>query len=121
MPKPYTGAWGSGHHFNMSLADVETGANLFRDADDERGKGWSKIAYGFVAGILRHAPALAAVATPTVNSYKRLAPRLGRRHGVVGADLGGVRRQQPVVHAAPAPATGPRSRTGASTPRPTPT
>lgn len=76
MPKPYTSAWGSGAHFNMSLTDVETGANLFRDADDERGRGWSKIAYGFVAGIMRHARAIAALATPTVNSYKRLAPRL---------------------------------------------
>jgi len=81
MPKPYTDAWGSGHHFNMSLEDAETGANLFRDADDARGQrsgglGWSKLAYSFVAGILRHARALAAVATPTVNSYKRLAPRL---------------------------------------------
>lgn len=76
MPKPYTDAWGSGHHFNLSLEDVESGQNLFRDADDARGRGWSKVAYGFVAGILRHARALAAVATPTVNSYKRLAPRL---------------------------------------------
>ena len=76
MPKPYTDAWGSGHHFNMSMEDVETGTNLFRDADDARGKGWSKTAYAFVAGILRHAAAIAAVATPTVNSYKRLAPRL---------------------------------------------
>jgi glutamine synthetase len=76
MPKPYTEAWGSGWHFNMSLVDAETGDNLFRDADDRRGRGWSKVAYGFVAGILRHAPALAAICTPTVNSYKRLAPRL---------------------------------------------
>ena len=76
MPKPYTSAWGSGAHFNMSLTDSETGQNLFRDADDPRGRGWSKTAYGFVAGILRHAPALAAVCTPTVNSYKRLQPRL---------------------------------------------
>jgi glutamine synthetase len=81
MPKPYTDAWGSGHHFNMSLESAETGANLFRDADDVRGtepgiRGWSKVAYSFVAGILRHARAIAAVATPTVNSYKRLAPRL---------------------------------------------
>jgi len=76
MPKPYTTAWGSGHHFNMSLADVDSGANLFRDADDERGRGWSKLAYSFIAGIVRHAAAIAAVATPTVNSYKRLQPRL---------------------------------------------
>jgi glutamine synthetase len=76
MPKPYTEGWGSGAHFNMSLADLETGENLFRDADDAKGRGWSKTAYGFVAGILRHAPALAAICTPTVNSYKRLQPRL---------------------------------------------
>jgi glutamine synthetase len=76
MPKPYTSAWGSGHHFNMSLEDVGTGTNLFRDADDARRRGWSKIAYSFVAGIIRHARAIAALATPTVNSYKRLVPRL---------------------------------------------
>jgi glutamine synthetase len=76
MPKPYTSAWGSGHHFNMSLESSDTGANLFRDADDARGKGWSKTAYAFVAGIIRHARAIAALATPTVNSYKRLAPAL---------------------------------------------
>jgi glutamine synthetase len=76
MPKPYSSAWGSGHHFNMSLADIETGTNLFRDADDARGRGWSKAAYAFVAGVIRHAGAIAAVATPTVNSYKRLVPRL---------------------------------------------
>ena len=76
MPKPYTESWGSGAHFNMSLTDPESGQNLFRDVDDPRGRGWSKVAYGFVAGILRHAPALAAICTPTVNSYKRLRPRL---------------------------------------------
>jgi glutamine synthetase len=76
MPKPYTEAWGSGAHFNMSLVDVDNGDNVFRDADDRRGRGWSKTAYSFVAGILRHAPALASICTPTVNSYKRLQPRL---------------------------------------------
>jgi len=34
------------------------------------------MAYSFTAGILRHARSLAAVATPTVNSYKRLTSRL---------------------------------------------
>ena len=79
MPKPTTGGWGSGHHYNMSLEDLETGQNLFRAedaADDPSGQGWSRTAYSFVAGILRHARSLAALATPTVNSYKRLAPRL---------------------------------------------
>lgn len=76
MPKPYADAWGSGHHFNMSLTSTEDGQNLFRDPDDTRGKGWSKKAYGFTAGLMRHASAIAAVATPTVNSYKRMTARL---------------------------------------------
>lgn len=76
MPKPYSNSWGSGAHFNMSLADVNTKENIFRDEGDPRGKGWSKEAYSFVAGILRHTPALAAICAPTVNSYKRLTPRL---------------------------------------------
>jgi glutamine synthetase len=76
MPKPYTGSWGSGHHSNMSLADVHTGENLFREIGPDGSAGWSELAYSFVAGILKHARAIAAVATPTVNSYKRLTARL---------------------------------------------
>lgn len=76
MPKPYTESWGSGHHYNMSLEDIHTGENLMRDDGDVRGKGWSKVAYAFTAGIMKHAGALAAISTPTVNSYKRLNPRL---------------------------------------------
>jgi len=34
----------------------------------------SPLAYGFIAGQLRHAKALSAVVAPTVNSYKRLVP-----------------------------------------------
>ncbi|MFZ4895242.1 glutamine synthetase family protein [Plantibacter sp. Mn2098] len=76
MPKPYTEAWGSGHHYNMSLESTTTGENLMKDADDPRGLGWSRLSYAFSAGIMRHADALAAIVTPTVNSYKRLNPRL---------------------------------------------
>jgi glutamine synthetase len=36
---------------------------------------FSQLAYQFTAGLLRHAPALAAVTCPTVNSYKRLVSR----------------------------------------------
>ena len=103
MPKPYTEAWGSGAHFNMSLVDAGAGENLFRDSEDRRGRGWSKTAYGFVAGILRHAPALAAICTPTVNSYKRLQPRLSDGNGVVGSHVCDLRGQQPIVPAASAP------------------
>ena len=72
MPKPYANRTGTGAHFNMSLADVDSGENLFAAADDPRGNGVSKLAYHFIGGLLEHAPALTAVACPTVNSYKRL-------------------------------------------------
>ena len=72
MPKPYGDRTGNGGHFNMSLADVSTDANLFEAVDDQRGAGVSALAYEFVAGVLAHAPAICAVACPTVNSYKRL-------------------------------------------------
>ncbi len=118
MPKPYTDGWGSGAHFNMSLVD-DAGENLFRDADDARGRGWSKKAYGFVAGILRHAPALAAICTPTVNSYKRLQPRLA--DGTVSWARPGPRTATTTAPACSGfPATGRPSRTGAWTPRPIP-
>ncbi|WP_072394783.1 type III glutamate--ammonia ligase [Hyphomicrobium sp. CS1GBMeth3] len=72
MPKPYGDRAGSGAHFNMSLADVKSGKNLFSDPSDPRGCGLSKLGYQFLAGVLKHLPAICAVVAPTVNSYKRL-------------------------------------------------
>lgn len=72
MPKPYGDRAGSGAHFNVSLADIDTGKNLFEAGDDPRGCGLSPLAYKFIAGVLRHLPAICAVVAPTVNSYKRL-------------------------------------------------
>jgi glutamine synthetase len=77
MPKPFADKTGNGAHFNMSLYDLETGANLFaRDPkDDPRGLGLTELGYHFIAGILKHGPALCATFAPTVNSYKRLVRR----------------------------------------------
>lgn len=75
MPKPFANRTGSGAHYNMSLADIKTGENLFYDPKDGKGCKLSKLGYQFIAGILRHAPAICAVIAPTVNSYKRLVKR----------------------------------------------
>jgi glutamine synthetase len=72
MPKPMTDRTGSAAHFNMSFADPETGVNLFEAPNDPRGCGLSTLGYQFIAGALRHAKAICAVAAPLVNSYKRL-------------------------------------------------
>ena len=70
MPKPIARINGSGMHTHFSL--FEDGENAFHDGDDEFDL--SETAKQFTAGILEHAPAIAAVANPTVNSYKRLVP-----------------------------------------------
>jgi glutamine synthetase len=70
MPKPFANRPGNGMHMHMSLGDGKT--NLFMDRNDPNGMDLSKLAYQFMAGILKHAPALAAICAPTVNSYKRL-------------------------------------------------
>lgn len=77
MPKPFAEKTGSGAHFNMSLYDLETKKNLFATphSEDPRGLGLTKLGYQFIAGILKHGPALCAAFAPTVNSYKRLIRR----------------------------------------------
>lgn len=78
VPKPFASDFRSADHFNMSLASVETGENLFApDAGNttfaqKYGSRMSDLAYHFAAGILAHAPAITAVTSPTYNSYQGL-------------------------------------------------
>jgi len=71
MPKPFANRPGNGMHMHASIADA-AGANLFEDKSDPQGLNLSTMAYHFLGGLLAHAPALTALACPTVNSYKRL-------------------------------------------------
>lgn len=68
MPKPFANQPGSGMHFHVSL--------WRRDGESSA----AGLGRHFIAGVLAHAPALCALAAPTVNSYKRL---------VVGESLSG--------------------------------
>jgi glutamine synthetase len=83
MPKPFADDFRSGAHFNMSLADASTGANLFAPppgASDTRrnplaaryGVNCSDLALHFIAGLKRHARAVTAVTCPSYNSYQGL-------------------------------------------------
>ncbi len=62
MPRPFAGEAGSGLHLHQRI-----GSQLVRDDDvlNEEGR-------FFLAGQLSHARGLSALASPTVNSYKRL-------------------------------------------------
>lgn len=72
MAKPFSDRTGSGAHVHYHLADAKTGENVFTDESDPKGFGMSQMAYHFLGGILKHAPALCAINSPTANCYKRL-------------------------------------------------
>ncbi|MBN1430706.1 MAG: type I glutamate--ammonia ligase [Anaerolineae bacterium] len=70
MPKPLFGDNGSGMHVHQSLWKGES--NVFYDE-----AGYSQLseaAIYYIGGLLKHAPALLALAAPTTNSYRRLVP-----------------------------------------------
>ncbi len=69
MPKPLFNDNGSGMHTHQSL--WKGGQPLF--AGDGY-SGVSQTCLHYIAGILKHAPALCAFVAPTTNSYKRLVP-----------------------------------------------
>jgi glutamine synthetase len=72
MPKPLFGKAGNGMHVHLGLFSGNNGKNLFFDP-----KGYaclSQTCRYFIGGLLEHARAISAVASPGVNSYKRLVP-----------------------------------------------
>ena len=69
MPKPIFGDNGTGMHTHQSIWKGEK--PLFA------GNGYagvSELCMHYIAGIIKHAPALAAITNPTNNSYRRLVP-----------------------------------------------
>lgn len=71
MPKPFATSAGNGLHAHLSLQAAGDGAD--RSSGEEPGEISRELSH-FVGGVLAHAPALCGVASPTVNSYKRLQP-----------------------------------------------
>ena len=81
MPRPFADQPGSGMHFHVSLWSGLThdrhgnNRNLFvphrGDGSIDSAAWLSPIGRQFTAGVLAHSAALCAIATPTVNSYKR--------------------------------------------------
>ncbi len=69
MPKPIFGDNGSGMHTHQSIWKGDkplcAGSGY---------AGMSEMAMHYIAGIIKHAPALAAITNPTYNSYRRLVP-----------------------------------------------
>lgn len=70
MPKPISNDAGSGMHAHICF--YKNGKNMFMDENNEYRL--SQTARYFIGGILEHARGIAAIANPTLNSYKRLIP-----------------------------------------------
>lgn len=68
MPKPLWNKPGSGMHTHMSLFEGNKNAFFQPGAQYDL----SKTARSFIAGLLKHAPEIAAITNQHVNSYKRL-------------------------------------------------
>ncbi len=98
MPKPFSNKTGNGLHSHVSLwSDDDQPLFVGDPANDSKGLGLSEMAYQFAAGLIAHAPALVAVACPTVNSYKRMgvgAPTSGATWAPAYAAFGGNNRTQ---------------------------
>jgi glutamine synthetase len=65
------GYYASGWHLHQSVVDAR-GENLF--TPKRAGERLSPLGRGFLGGLLAHAPAVTAFATPTVNGYRRFKP-----------------------------------------------
>lgn len=70
MAKPFsTCKETSGWHFNHSLWDKKREVPLFHNVEDDLNL--SSVAKYWIGGLMRHAPALSALCSPTVNDYRR--------------------------------------------------
>lgn len=70
MPKPIYGMNGTGMHTHMSLVGPE--GNAFFDPDDRHQL--SRVAYQYIAGLLKYSQEINGVLNSWVNSFKRLVP-----------------------------------------------
>jgi glutamine synthetase len=71
-PKPWADQAGSGAHLHWSIWDAGHTSNKLADPDGQAGL--STLARQAIAGVLTHLPALLAMTTPSVNSFRRLQP-----------------------------------------------
>jgi glutamine synthetase len=79
----------SGWHLHQNLRSHKSGANAF--VPEEAAEPLSPLGRHFLAGLLRHARASAAFATPTINGYRRYRPyTLAPDRAIWGRDNRGV-------------------------------
>ncbi len=70
MAKPMQNEPGSALHIHQSVVDIETGENVFVDAEGNHNARF----LSYIAGLQQFTPNLISFYAPNVNSYRRLAP-----------------------------------------------
>ena len=70
MAKPLPHTPGSSMHIHQSLVDIDSGRNVFSDADGQA----TDTFYHFIGGLQRYLPHVMPFFAPYVNSYRRLTP-----------------------------------------------
>ncbi len=68
MAKPLAGEPGSAMHIHQSIVDVQTGDNIFSDAEGKP----SALFESFIAGLQKYLPSAMSLFGPNVNSYRRI-------------------------------------------------
>ncbi len=102
-PKPSLDGVGNGAHVHFSFRDAD-GSNA---AYDENGvAGASLVAQQFIAGVLRHMPAMTALVAPSPVSYYRLGPH----HWSCGFASFGIQNREAAIRICPSPAREPGDR-----------
>jgi glutamine synthetase len=90
MPKPFSDLPGSSMDIYIKIKRKD-GSDAMLDPNDPKGIGISRVAYSFFGGIIEHIGSIIAIASPTINSYKRfrevITPNLGgigqERHFII--------------------------------------
>jgi glutamine synthetase len=95
-PKPAPDAVGNGAHVHFSFLDRD-GNNAAYDAAGTGGA--SRVAQQFIAGVVRHMPALCALVAPSPVSYYRLGPH----HWSCGYASFGIQNREAAVRICPSP------------------
>jgi glutamine synthetase len=102
-PKPAPNAVGNGAHVHFSFLDGK-GNNA---AYDPNGTGEaSEVARQFIAGVVKHLPALCALVAPSPVSYYRLGPH----HWSCGYASFGIQNREAAVRICPSPEQDPKRR-----------
>jgi glutamine synthetase len=101
-PKPFLDGPGNGAHVHFSFVAAD-GTNATYDPSHETGA--SALARSFIAGVVRHMPAMCALVAPSPVSYYRLGPH----HWSCGYASFGIQNREAAIRICPSTSSDPQA------------